>query len=154
LSLAGRGDVERIVTRITNSERRGKPALDTGPFGDSSLFAKVLDGTLTTQQAQKYAPFRDILRRGASVQVWPASPADIRAIRLSGAACTDDALAGVTRLVGLRLLALHGTRVTDAGFRRLKDLKNLQELWIKGTKVSDAALAELEQELPRLKVKR
>jgi hypothetical protein len=170
LRLAGRADIERLVERIRvwkqNIRDNGLRldlarkratllrSLHSGPFVESSLFIKVLGGILTPDQAAKYEPFREIMRHGVPVQVWPGSAAGVEAIRLSGVTCTDETLADILGLAGLRLLALHGTRVTDEGLSRLKQLHNLQELWIAGTKISHGAVAALEQEMPGLKVRR
>jgi len=92
---------------------------------------------------------------------------------------TDDAvLANVRKLPNLRRLDLAFTRVTDAGMEHLCDLHQLEELNLVGTKVSDesvpqlkrlkslktvllwgsqvttAGVADLQRELPELKIER
>ena len=44
--------------------------------------------------------------------------------------------------------------ITDAGLAHLKALTQLQELCVKGTKVTDTGAQELQNALPKLKVKR
>ena len=56
---------------------------------------------------------------------------------------TDDDLAHLQGLTGLRRLYLSQTRVTDAGLEHLKGLTGLQWLNLEGTKVTDAGLEHL-----------
>ncbi|HVX61189.1 MAG TPA: hypothetical protein VHC19_11320 [Pirellulales bacterium] len=61
----------------------------------------------------------------------------------SGSESTDDGLAHLQQLNGLRDLFLESTDVTDAGLRRLQDLPHLRSLDLSQTRVTDAGLAYL-----------
>jgi len=67
----------------------------------------------------------------------------IPGLRLSRA--SDDDLAHLKELKGLRSLELYSTRVTDAGLAHLKELKGLQCLDLRATRVRDAGLAQLKE---------
>jgi hypothetical protein len=148
LRLYGRLDIEQMHD---GSEPAPRPR-QIGPFGNGSRFIWFLEQRLTAEQVRRIEPFRPLLERGVHLQVWPDTPSGIRAVRLIGGGCTDETLAQLNSIPGLRLLVLHRTRVTDAGLRSLKNLTGLRELWIAGTKVDGGAAAELQQAVPGLKV--
>ena len=60
-----------------------------------------------------------------------------------GSESTDDGLAHLQQLNGLRDLFLESTDVTDAGLRRLQDLPHLRSLDLSQTRITDAGLAYL-----------
>jgi internalin A len=60
-------------------------------------------------------------------------------------------LAGLTSLIELRL---GKTNITDAGLKNLASLSSLRLLRLDGTQVTDAGIAQLQQQLPQLRVER
>ncbi len=73
---------------------------------------------------------------------------------LAGDAVTDQTVAGVSALTGLRSLTLSRTRITDAGLAAVRPLRNLKVLAVARTQVTEAGLRQLQAELPGLQVKR
>jgi hypothetical protein len=161
LLLAGRGDVQRLLDRQRakregdrDAEGENRSSSTSGPFGQGSLFIRTVEGSLSAEQTVRFAPFRNLFQRGVCVQVWPGSPAPMTAIRLRGTEFSDQDFENLGDCGELRVIAVIGVRMTDAGLMQLKRVKGLQELWLMGTEISDAALADLQRELPGLKVKR
>jgi hypothetical protein len=165
LHLAGRGDIKRQRDRIEEirtqfrlvdddadkvTELRKKTQLlelgvtKPGLSDDGSLFIKVLEQHLTSEQANQYAPLRVVFRAGGLVRMWRISrPDEGLEIKLSGTAFRDDDLAHLTRLPDLKSLYLDGTRVTDAGLAHLREMTDLQFLHLANLVVTDAGLSEL-----------
>ena len=52
------------------------------------------------------------------------------------------------------MVNLGGTNITDAGLRHLQGLINLKRLHLLDTQVTDAGVAELQQALPKGKIKK
>jgi hypothetical protein len=59
-------------------------------------------------------------------------------------ATTDDDLAGLCELRGLRTLFLNGKRVTDEGLRAVAGLPQVTDLYLVGDTFTDAGLRHLE----------
>ena len=110
----------------------------------------------------------EIVRRGGTVDVIPASPLDeafvavrwtagneglevlpaaghVRWLDLSRSSVTDAALANVAKLADLELLYLAETRITDVGLAQLATLGRLRGLFLQSTAVSTAGLAHIAQ---------
>jgi thiol-disulfide isomerase/thioredoxin/Leucine-rich repeat (LRR) protein len=64
-------------------------------------------------------------------------------LAIKGQPVTDDDLAALAHLSGLRHLNLKSTKITDAGLRHLADLKALEVLVLAGTDVTGATFGEL-----------
>lgn len=71
------------------------------------------------------------------------APDDLQLLNLGFSDVTDDMLANVRRLTGLRCVTVWGTPITDAGLVHLKDLKALECLILNDTRVTDAGLNHL-----------
>jgi hypothetical protein len=69
----------------------------------------------------------------------------LKELDLADAEVTDEGLARLSSLVGLRRLNLRNTLVSDAGLVSLKGLTRLQELDLSATEVSDAGLVHLQR---------
>ena len=97
--------------------------------------------------AMAYALFAPALLRAADAQ-----DKDIEeAIRKLGGEVTRDEKAEGKPVIGVRL---DGLNATDAGLKELKELKNLRSLNLRATRVTDAGAAELQNALPKLKIRR
>ena len=73
----------------------------------------------------------------------PGFAHEVSVMSLDGAPVTDDALAAVAGLTGLRRLYLNGTAITDAGLAHLRGLAALEVLELRETAVGDAGLHHL-----------
>jgi hypothetical protein len=167
LELAGKGDIQRELAgietrrkefqRITDAEfadRQRELAQQlhalrkqhgANRFGETSLFDKTIDRTLTADQAVRFAPFRRVRWLGRALEVRNRinyGPA-IVAIRLSEASVVDDQLVAFKAWPSLKKLSLDVTRITYAGLVHLGVLKRLEELDLSGTKVEGPGLIHL-----------
>ncbi len=77
-----------------------------------------------------------------------------RALELRRTQITAAGLAHLSGLTQLERLDLRDTRVTDADLVHLRVLTSLRQLEINDTNVTDAGVAELQQALPALTIKR
>jgi Leucine-rich repeat (LRR) protein len=77
------------------------------------------------------------------------APDALDALILVGNDLTDEGLASIEGLTGLRRLEINSTNATDAGVARLKGLTALRELDLYGLKLTDEGLAVLEN-FPKL----
>lgn len=68
----------------------------------------------------------------------------LRALDLAYCKVSDEGLEYVAKLTGLRALNLSNTEVSDDGLKNLSKLENLRVLDLEGTWVSDAGIASLE----------
>lgn len=187
LQLAGRGDVERLFAALDESRSRiatvekddqktreliGEMAqlarrVESGPFGDGSVFRKTLESTLTTGQAARYDPIRAVLQAGGTVGTLEHGAeailgvvliqsafsdgglprlkglAEIGSLRLDGSKVTDAGLAHLRGLTNLRIVTLGGLPITDSGVAHLKGLTGLEQLDLYGTRVTDTGLEVL-----------
>jgi|SRR5579863_792815 len=74
---------------------------------------------------------------------------------LKGTSVTDDSLAQLSRLTNIRVLLLDGTAVTDLGLAHLSRLTKLQVLYLENsTAVTDKGVEQLQNALPRCKIRR
>ena len=73
---------------------------------------------------------------------------------LTGSRVTDDGLVHLILLPQLRKLDLSDTRLSDAGIHHLMALKQLRALDVRQTRISDRGVAEIENVLPGIEVKR
>ena len=75
-----------------------------------------------------------------------ASFVNMQSLDLSYSAVSDEGMASVGLMKGLRRLYLRDTLITDAGLKQIAGLTQLEELDLYGTKVTDAGVAELRQD--------
>ncbi len=165
LQLAGRGDIKRLLDeihvqrkkceQIDNGLRPDVPAdvqgiakslrdrLEAGPFGDGSVFVKTRGRVLTKEQRVQYDKYLALERLGGRMHLRPRGDDEIKAIRMTKAALTDEGLAPLAGLVGLKSLNLDYTRVTDAGLEHLESLTSLEVLEMEGTLVRGPGLVHL-----------
>ncbi len=68
---------------------------------------------------------------------------DLRKLRLSETAITNDGLAAIAGLKDLEFLALVNTRISDDGLRHVSGLTSLNRLYLRQTDVGDAGLVHL-----------
>jgi hypothetical protein len=122
--------------------------LDPSFFDDSSVFAKVLNNTLTVDQAARFQPYREVFQAGGQVTRRQRMSGHDLEVTLPGTA--DDVLAHVGTLSDLKRLELRRSQVTDAGLAHIEGLTNLTWLGLEKTRVTDAALTHLKG-LTRLK---
>jgi len=59
----------------------------------------------------------------------------------------------IEKMPNLRTLLFAGAPVTDEGFLKLASMTSLRDLRIQNTKISDEAVAELQKQLPKCKVR-
>jgi hypothetical protein len=109
---------------------------------------------LSKEQRLNYEPFRDLLRKGVQLRVWPGPPSPVLAVRLHGSGCTDAELERLIAVKTLRHLVLHHAPVSNAGVRHLKQMIGLQKLWLTRTEIDDAGIAELHSALPGLNIEK
>jgi hypothetical protein len=74
---------------------------------------------------------------------WGTGFHQVVSVDLSEKAATDETLAELACLTGLKQLSLTGTRITDSGLAQLRRLKGLQELDLGGTAITDAGMPTL-----------
>lgn len=86
---------------------------------------------------------RDVIRRWLGRILGHEYALDAVELDLSGTRISDQGLAYLQDLEGLRSLSLYGTSVTDAGLVHLAPLTGLQKLWLDRTDITDAGLAHL-----------
>jgi hypothetical protein len=77
-------------------------------------------------------------------------PWRVTGVEFHGEKITDDVLARVRILAGLRHLSLIGTRVTDDGLALLESMSRLESVYIESDQITDAGLHHLKR-LPKLK---
>ncbi|MBI3864750.1 MAG: hypothetical protein HY290_22970 [Planctomycetia bacterium] len=202
LSLAGRRDIQRLFRRveelrqgIKNSDAANpdvdwqaawepraselRDELSNGPFSEDSLFAKVLNHTLTPDQSARYEALGVIRRAGGEISVCRRGPdqsAVVVEVDLTGTAFNDEDARCLKNFPSLESVDLRGTRITDAGVKQLTVLKELKRLVLNRTSITDssrtalrsfaklqdlivvdagiseAALAEIQQARPDLKI--
>lgn len=87
--------------------------------------------------------FREECRVGADGRLRVPPGADVDELSLRGTSVTDEGLAALSLLPGLRGLDLADTRVTDAGLAHVADLRALERLDLSGTRVTGEGLARL-----------
>jgi hypothetical protein len=95
-------------------------------------------------------------QRAAATKLGPFSPQiqyigdDMWSLDFSGCKNkpTDDDLACLEPIIGLRSLNLSGAPVTDAGLEHLRGLKNLYHVDLTNTRVTTKGAAELQRALP------
>jgi hypothetical protein len=168
LELAGKGDVQRLLERIEKQRaeilliddlteetlleifgkaNREREAIDQNPFREGSLFNKMLDRSLTADQAARLAPFSNArwLAQAVEVRAGATDREQILGVRLSGAPVVDDRLAGLARLTRLQTLSLDATQITDAGLVHLAALPRLEQLDLSGTGIAGPGLVHLKR---------
>ena len=69
----------------------------------------------------------------------------VEVLWLDNTEITDDGLAHMGHLIGLRVLNLDNTQITDAGLAHLKGLTALQGLYLENTHITDTGLAHLKE---------
>ncbi len=111
--------------------------------GDDSLFAKVLEKSLTAEQSARYQPLRDVYRMGGRARINESSSAEGLLIILDDTAFGGRGFMRLTVVPNLQSLSLSGTQVTDAGLAHLKELPSLERLNLRDTQITDAGLARL-----------
>jgi hypothetical protein len=77
-------------------------------------------------------------------------PQRVTGVEFHGEKITDDTLARLRILAGLRGLSLIGTRVTDDGLAHLESMSELESVYIESEQITDAGLHHLKR-LPKLK---
>ena len=75
-------------------------------------------------------------------------------LHLERTAIDDDGTENLAGLANLEYLNLYGTQVTDKTLDRLTGLKKLKRLYVWKTDVTDAGVAQLEKNLPGLRIVR
>jgi hypothetical protein len=167
LLLAGRGDIKRLIDRIEAWKERSRPVcggddaappdddqrretaslgalLESGPFEENSLFAKILRNVLTPEQMSAFETIRQIERDGGRIIArddgshagWGIGMTDVKLLARS--------LTALMTLRKLRSLSLDRAPVTDADLVHLKDLTDLEHLDLSHTQVTDHGLAQLQ----------
>jgi hypothetical protein len=165
LQLAGRGDIKRLLDEIHVQQKKCeqldsglrqdvpqdvqaiakslRDRLETGPFGSNSVFVKTLGRVLTNEQHVQYEKYLALERLGGRMHLRPRGDDEIKAIRMTKATLTDEGLAPLAGLAGLKSLNLDYTRVTDAGLEHIESLTNLEVLEMEGTLVRGPGLVHL-----------
>lgn len=87
--------------------------------------------------------FREECRVDAGGRLHVPPGADVDELSLRGTSVTDEGLAALSLLPGLRRLDLADTGVTDAGLAHVADLRALERLDLSGTRVTGEGLARL-----------
>jgi hypothetical protein len=166
LELAGRGDIKRLRDRIDElrkefqivddrGERQLPAALaqraqalremvDSGPFDNSSIYVKILRQYLRADQLAVYESYRALERLGGKTQLRQCGERDIKAIRMTDAAFTDDGMQHFPQLNGLEGVLLEYTQVSDKGIVHLAGLTNLALLDLGSTHVKGQGLVHLQ----------
>lgn len=85
----------------------------------------------------------------AAVKLFPK----LKWLRLTDTAITDDGLKHLQGLTDLQYLCLQRTAVTDTGLLHLRRLTELQDLDVEKTQVTDKGVRQLQQALPKVRIK-
>jgi hypothetical protein len=83
-----------------------------------------------------------------------AGLANLRVLRLSETQITDAGLAHLQGLSRLGELDITNTPISDRGLRHLHQLSRLQSLTVSSTAVTETGIADLQQALPKCRVRR
>lgn len=84
-----------------------------------------------------------------------AVPGDaLQYLQLSASRVTNDSLAYVAHLAGLRVLWLYDTRISDAGLVHLRSLAGLRVLNLRSTLASRSGIDALQKALPNCEFRR
>jgi hypothetical protein len=165
LQLAGRGDIKRLLDEIHVQRRRCelldtgvrqqlpedvvrvarslRETLEAGPFGSGSMYVKALGRVLTGGQHGQYEKYLALERLGGRMHLRPRGDDEIKALRMTKATLTDEGLAPLAGLTGLKSLNLDYTQVTDAGMANLESLTSLEVLEMEGTQVRGPGLVHI-----------
>ncbi|MBI3861998.1 MAG: hypothetical protein HY290_08885 [Planctomycetia bacterium] len=165
LHLAGRGDVQRLVNRITVLHARGatlpklitdetfcklndeadelQSLLDAGPFGDDSLLSKALQHTLTADQFARFEEVSQFEHREDWQVVAAADAPGIPGLRVSTDSLHDETLKLLLKFTFLRRLTLGGSEVCDDDLDHLQELTRLEFLDLSRSSVTDDGLWRL-----------
>jgi Leucine rich repeat len=165
VSLAGQGDIQRLLDRIerqlaacqlldqqgvneipnefVNSALVLRATIDSGPFNEQSIFMKTLNNSMTAQQQGDYEAYRNLERLGGKVHLRSRGLRELQTIRMTDAAFTDAGSVHLRRLTKLEGLILDYTQVSDAGLPNLADLTRLELLDLGGTQVTGTGLRHL-----------
>jgi hypothetical protein len=79
---------------------------------------------------------------------------ELETLSLRDTKITDQGLEHLKGLTGLKTLELGGTDITDEGLKLVEKLTNLETLDLEKTRVTDAGVRQLQQALPKLKIRR
>jgi hypothetical protein len=166
LLIAGRGDIKRLVDRIHAEQRpfenveaakadadqiqkfraaaaRLKKQVDAGPFGEDSIFAKVLRRDLTAEQFATYVAADEIQRSGGTITTILRGGVEFQEVNLPGGVLNNERLARLTQLPNMRLLVAELSGVTDEGLAALSGLTSLEMLDLSRSQIGSAGLANL-----------
>ena len=102
----------------------------------------VLIGTLAGGCVARQSPPAAVAEPSLADQIAAVRAGDSDAIK-TFALTTNDDLAGVSQLPGLRELLLEETQITDAGVLALTGLTDLEHLRLRGARIGNAGIAHL-----------
>jgi hypothetical protein len=175
LVLAGRGDIKRLVDRIYRERKSFESAnaaelnlaagrnlmavarslqesVNTGPFGDGSIFVRVLGRDFTSEQFAAYMILEEVQRLGGRISTSLRGGVEFKEVIVAGG-LTDEHLSRLAKLPNLLSLTVEMSRVSNEGLVLLTGLTSLEVLDLSRTQIGDAGLHHL-RGLKKLKVVR